>query len=92
MTYYTLVQLIGSLIRFYSFLVLVYCLMTWFPLRPGGLADDIRTVLDRVCGPYLNIFRRLLSPMGGIDFSPVLAIIALQLIGNLLIRILAGIL
>ncbi len=92
MTAYTLIQLVYNLANFYNFLVLVYCLMTWFPLKEGGLAADIFMALDRICGPWLNLFRRIIPPMGGVDFSPVVAIIALQLVVRLLVNVLVGIL
>ena len=40
----------------------------------------------------LNLFRRFIPPMGGIDFSPVVAIIALQLVQRLVLQLLIGIL
>ena len=40
-------------------------------MKQGGLLQDIAAVLDSVCGPWLNLFRRFIPPMGGIDFSPV---------------------
>ena len=38
---YTIVRLVRTLFNFYSFLILAYCLLTWFPIRPGGLLEDI---------------------------------------------------
>ena len=87
-TTYTLARLVVTLFNFYSTLVLVYCILTWIPMRQGGILQDIGYVLDRIVGPYLNLFRRIIPPMGGIDFSPVVAIIALNPIENLLIRVL----
>ena len=87
-TTYTLARLVSTLFNFYSTLVLVYCILTWIPMREGSLLQDIGAVLDRIVGPYLNFFRRFIPPMGGIDFSPVIAIIALNLIERLLFRVL----
>ena len=54
-------------------------------MKQGGLLQDIAAVLDSVCG-------RFIPPMGGIDFSPVVAIIALQLVQRLVLQLLIGIL
>ena len=89
---YTIVQLVNTLFNFYSTLIVVYCFMTWIPMKQGGLLQDIAAVLDSVCGPWLNLFRRFIPPMGGIDFSPVVAIIALQLVQRLVLQLLIGIL
>lgn len=84
----TIARLVQTLFNFYSFLVLAYCLLSWFPIRSGGLMEDIGAVLQSIVGPYLNPFRRFLPPMGGIDWSPVLAILVLNLLENLIIRLL----
>lgn len=84
----TIARLVQTLFNFYSFLVLAYCLLSWFPIRSGGLMEDIGAVLQSIVGPYLNLFRRFLPPMGGIDWSPVLAILMLNLLENLIIRLL----
>lgn len=86
------VQLIYSLFRFYNILIIVYCLMSWFPIRQGGLLDDVRAVLASLVEPYLNLFRRFIPPFGGIDWSPIIAILALSVIQNLLVRLIVGIL
>ena len=84
----TIARLVQTLFNFYSFLVLAYCLLSWFPIRSGGLMEDIGAVLQSIVGPYLNLFRRFLPHMGGIDWSPVLAILVLNLLENLIIRLL----
>lgn len=85
---YAIIQVVKTLIDFYSFLVLAYCLLTWFPVRSGSLLEDIGMVLQSIVGPYLNLFRRFLPPMGGIDWSPVLAILVLNMLETLVIRVL----
>ncbi|MDM8274439.1 YggT family protein [Enorma phocaeensis] len=77
----------STLVNFYEMLVLVYIIMRWFPLREGGLAYDIAMVLQSICEPFLGLFRRFIPPMGGIDFSPVIAILALNLIARFVIGI-----
>lgn len=87
---YQVVRILNSLIDFYSWLVVAWCLLSWFPIRQGSLVGDIAEVINRIVAPYMNIFRRFIPPLGGIDFSPVVAIIALQVIQTLLTRVLLG--
>lgn len=84
MTAYTLVRIIISLIDFYEMLIIAYCILTWIPMNPNGLLADIGAVLDSIVGPFLNFFRRMMPPIGGIDFSPVIAVLALTVIQRLL--------
>lgn len=79
--------ILGKLVNFYEFLIIVYCLLSWFPRGRGGFIDDLSAVLESICGPFLNIFRRFIPAMGGIDFSPVIAIVVLNLIEGLVMVI-----
>ena len=73
----------------YSLILLARILGSWFP-------QWHRTKLFRfICyyaDPYLNLFRRFIPPIGMLDISPIVALIALQvaekLIAYLLFRIL----
>lgn len=87
MNSYTIVRLIYTLVNFYSTLIIVYCLMTWIPMKRDGLLADIFAVISSLVRPYLDLFRRLLPSTMGVDFSPVIAIIALNLIERLLVSI-----
>ena len=54
-----------------------------YSLRP------VQRFLDDACEPYLRFWRRLLPfAVGPIDFSPIVALIALGLIARVLIAIL----
>jgi YggT family protein len=43
--------------------------------------------IEMIVEPILMPFRRIIPPMGGLDFSPVAAILVLQFLGNLLARL-----
>lgn len=84
---YALFRVLSTLTNFYQILIVIWCILTWIPTS-GGIVDDIRRVLGSLVQPYLEIFRRLIPPIGGFDFSPVVAIVAI----NLIMRALAVIL
>ncbi|MBM6786380.1 YggT family protein [Collinsella tanakaei] len=88
MPIYTLLQVLSTLVNFYEILIVVYCLFSFFPIRQGGFMYDVAMVLNSLVGPYLNLFRRIIPPMGGLDFSPVIALLALNLGFRLLVSIL----
>ncbi len=46
-------------------------------------SDAILGFLRDVCEPYLRVFRRILPSFGGLDFSPIIGIILLQVVGTL---------
>ncbi len=63
---------------FYEFLILAYVIMSWF--RPSGFFFEIFRVIGSVVEPYIGLFRRLIPNTGAIDFSPLVAILVLQLL------------
>ena len=77
--------LIVSLADAYSMVLFVYVLMSWLPTDRGILAD-IYNVLGKACDPYLNLFKKLIPPLGGmVDITPIIALLVLQLGVRLLI-------
>ena len=64
--------------QFYGTLIVVYVMLSWFPLR--GTLFDIYHVLASVVEPYLSVFRNLIPPLGGFDFSPLVAYFVLQVV------------
>lgn len=84
----SILSLVQRLFNVYELLIVVWCLMSWFPIRPGGIVDDARAALGVLVEPYLGLFRRVIPPMGGIDFSPVVAILALGIIERLVFSLL----
>ena len=71
----------------YGFAIILYVLTSWVQL-PYSLRPVLR-FLEEACEPYLRFWRRLLPfGVGPIDFSPIVAIIALGVIAKLLVAIL----
>lgn len=80
------ISLLIQLIDLYCLLIFVYVIMSWIP-TPKGLLAEINSVLSRLCDPYLDVFRRLIPPIGGVvDITPIIALLVLQLA----MRLLAG--
>lgn len=76
--------IIVRLVDVYTLLIFVYVLMTWLPSKRGLIAD-IDNVLGKLCDPYLDLFRKIIPPIGGmLDISPIIAILALQLVVRVL--------
>ena len=78
-------------VDFYVGLIIIYILMSWLPSMPG-IVGDLYQVLGRLCDPFLEIFRRIIPPIGGsgmaIDFSPVVAVLVLQIAARFIGRVL----
>ncbi|HEY9698970.1 MAG TPA: YggT family protein [Trichocoleus sp.] len=79
---YLLLNAVNTFIGIYTFLLLVRIILTWFPTIDWY--NQPWATLGQLTDPYLNIFRSIIPPLGGIDFSPMLAILLLQVVGQLL--------
>lgn len=65
--------------------IVVRVLLSWVPIRlPLGLGDFIWGVSEPILAPI----RRALPFMGGIDFSPLVALFAIQIAAGILLRVL----
>jgi YggT family protein len=79
---------------FTVYIVLIFCniLLSFIPRMPT-YSPALRAVLDFVTettNPYLNIFRRIMRPLGGpggmaIDLSPMVALFVLFLLQGVVI-------
>ena len=90
MEIYRVINLVSALVNFYEWLVIIWCFMSWFPLREGSLMYDIAVVIDRIVSPYMNLFRRFIPPLGGMDFSPIVGLFFLSIGERLIFRLLLG--
>ena len=61
----------------YILVIFVYVLTSWIPLPYSPALSRVQRFLYDVCNPYLRLFRRILPPLGPLDLSPVVAVIAL---------------
>lgn len=83
----SLKYLIVSLSDAYSMIIFVYVMLSWFP-TDRGILSDINNVLARICDPYLNLFKRLIPPIGGmVDVTPIVALLVLQFGVRLLVNL-----
>ncbi len=62
----TLLDLAGLVLRVYLFALLLYWLTSF--VSPGGYAPGVR-LLAQLCEPILKPVRRIIPPIGQIDFS-----------------------
>lgn len=72
-----LISALSRFLQIYSAILIIRILLSWFPVDWYSAPFSI---LSQLTDPYLNIFRRFIPPLGGIDFSPILAIFLLQFV------------
>jgi YggT family protein len=84
-----LMTLVDVFTLVYSLIIFLYVLSSWIPLPYNRTLNRVRRFLFDACDPYLRLFRRLLPSFGGIDLSPIVAVLALWLIDRAVYEVLA---
>jgi YggT family protein len=82
---------LSTLIYVYILLIFAHIVVGWlfaFGVRPpySRTSSAVIGFLRDVCEPFLRIFRRVLPGIGGFDFSPIVAIIVLELVNGIVVR------
>jgi len=78
----TLLQVLAQTLQIYSLVLIVRVLLSWFPNLDWG--NPVLSSVSAITDPYLNAFRGLIPPLGGIDLSAILAFLALNLLQGLI--------
>jgi YggT family protein len=73
---------LGTFVSLYTTMLIIRVILTWFPTI--NWYNQPFAGLSQITDPYLNLFRSIIPPLGGIDFSAMLAIILLQVVGSFL--------
>jgi YggT family protein len=73
---------LGAFISIYTTLLIIRVILTWFPTI--NWYNQPFAGLSQITDPYLNLFRSIIPPLGGMDFSAMLAIFLLQIVGRVL--------
>lgn len=67
---------LATFLQIYFVLLIIRILLSWFPSVDWSSVPF--SIVSQLTDPYLNIFRSIIPPLGGMDFSPILAIFLLQ--------------
>ncbi len=83
---------VDALFLVYLVLILIRVLLSWVPRMPYNvyLRAAVRFV-EETTDPYLNLFRRVIPPIGGrLDLSPIVAIFVLVIAQGLSVGAIRG--
>jgi YggT family protein len=83
---WSLVGIVALMVNFYFFALLAMIIFSW--IAPGSQHPALH-LLRQLTEPVMSPFRRLLPPMGGMDFSPILVFIGIN-VAQIMLRHLAG--
>ena len=82
-----LLQVLAQTLSIYLLVLLVRVLLSWFPNLDWS--NPVLSTVSSITDPYLNAFRGLIPPIGGLDLSALIAFLALSL-GQSLLGVASG--
>ena len=80
-----LFQFLNLLLTVLTVAILIRALLTWVPNMDPS--NPLVRLLNQITDPLLQPARRFIPPMGGMDLSPIVVIVVLQLLQRLLMRL-----
>ncbi|WP_294401961.1 YggT family protein [uncultured Clostridium sp.] len=87
-----IIQAISSIFRIIELAIIVDCLASWIPqLRYNKFMDVVHSITYPILEPCRRLQYRFLSN-SPIDFSPLIALLLLDVVRSILFRLLFGIL
>ena len=86
-----ILNVLYTLLRIYSFCIVVWCLSSWITVSNDSV-KNILEAIGKIVEPYLSVFRNVIPPISGVDLSPIVALFVLNLVGRFAISTLGLIL
>ncbi len=77
-----LVSFVEILFQILIFAILIRALISWFPIAPS---HPLVRLLDDITEPILAPLRRVVPRLGMMDITPIVAMIALQILEQILV-------
>jgi YggT family protein len=81
-----LAGIVNLVFQILNVLILIRIILSWVPGM--GFDHPAVRVVHQLTSPILDPIRRLMPPVGGMDLSPIIAILVLSLVRELVVNIL----
>ncbi len=88
-----IIRLIDLLFQLFSLLVLVEVIGSWVlaaGVRLPNWGYGILQAIHTITAPVLEPVRRIMPSLGGLDLSPMIALLLLELLRNLIVNTMLG--
>lgn len=75
--------IVAVVLNIFQLALFIRVVMSWFPLSSSA-ARSVMDIVVRITEPVLGPIRRALPSFGGIDISPIVAILLLSILTRLI--------
>jgi len=84
---YSLIQVVNIIFEVLIWLIIIRCFLSFIPHNPY---QPLIKFIYEVTEPVMAPFRRIIPAAGGIDFSPIVVVLAVSLLQRIMIRLLTS--
>ena len=78
-----MISIINIAFEILTYIIFIRVILSWFPHNPY---QPVIKLLYQISNLILSPIRNAVSPIGGIDISPIIAIFIIQLIKNIILK------
>ena len=78
-----MISIIHTAFEILTYIIFIRVILSWFPHNPY---QPIIKLIYQISDTILTPIRNTVSPIGGIDISPIIAIFMIQLIKNIILK------
>ena len=82
---YTVVNILNTILSFLTYAIIIRAVLSW--VRPNPNNPLIR-LINKVTDPIMRPLERIIPPIGGLDISPIIALVLIQVVQRFLPRLL----
>ena len=86
--FYALFGIIDMILQILVWIIIIQVILSWLVAfnvinTSSGFVRTVLDVLDRLTDPLYRPIRKIMPDFGGIDFSPIVLILAIQILRRL---------
>jgi len=86
--FYALFGIVDMILQILVWIIIVQVILSWLVAfnvinTSSGFVRTVLDVLDRLTAPLYRPIRKIMPDFGGIDFSPIVLILAIQILRRL---------
>ena len=78
-----MISIIHIAFEILTYIIFIRVILSWFSHNPY---QPLIKLIYQISNPILSPIRNFVSPIGGIDISPIIAIFIIQLIKNIILK------
>ena len=88
---YAIVWLVNTILSLMTWAIILSAILSWLVAfdvinHRNRFVNQVAMFLDALTAPILAPFRKIIPPLGGLDITPIVAILTLQFLGILFNR------